>query len=61
LSLRARRSNAQETAELARKVMDALNQRDPSCLIAVADPEVEWHSFSRSWAKVVPLQVRQRD
>jgi ketosteroid isomerase-like protein len=36
---------AQETVELARKVMDALNQRDPSRLIAVADPEVEWHSF----------------
>jgi hypothetical protein len=29
----------------ARKVIDAFSQRDLSYLLAVADPEVEWHSF----------------
>ena len=31
--------------ELARKVLDALGTRDPSRLIALSDPDVEWHSF----------------
>jgi uncharacterized protein len=34
-----------ENVELARKVLDALGKRDPSRLIALSDPEVEWHSF----------------
>ncbi len=36
---------SQETVELARKVLDALGKRDPAHLIALSDPEVEWHSF----------------
>jgi ketosteroid isomerase-like protein len=36
---------SQETVELARQVLDALSRRDLSRLIALADPEVEWHSF----------------
>jgi ketosteroid isomerase-like protein len=36
---------SRETVELARKVQDALGKRDPSDLIALSDPEVEWHSF----------------
>jgi ketosteroid isomerase-like protein len=36
---------SQETLELARQVMEALGQRDLSIVIALADPEVEWHSF----------------
>jgi ketosteroid isomerase-like protein len=35
----------EENVELARKVLDALGKRDPSLLIALSDPEVEWHSF----------------
>jgi len=31
--------------ELARKVLHALGTRDPDRLIALSDPEVEWHSF----------------
>jgi ketosteroid isomerase-like protein len=34
-----------ETLELAREAMRTLNRRDPDELIAIADPEVEWHSF----------------
>jgi ketosteroid isomerase-like protein len=34
-----------ETLELARETMRTLNRRDPDELIAVADPDVEWHSF----------------
>ena len=34
-----------ENMELARQVMDALGRRDLSRVIALADPEVEWHSF----------------
>ena len=33
------------TIELAHQVMEALSQQDLSRLIALADPEVEWHSF----------------
>jgi|ERR1700730_15321630 len=36
---------AQEIVELAREVLAALGTRDPSRLIALSDPEVEWHSF----------------
>jgi len=36
---------SQETVELAREVLAALGTRDPSRLIALSDPEVEWHSF----------------
>jgi ketosteroid isomerase-like protein len=36
---------SQENVDLARKVLDALGKRDPSDLIALSDPEVEWHSF----------------
>jgi ketosteroid isomerase-like protein len=36
---------SQENVELAHKVLDALSKRDPSRLIALSDPEVEWHSF----------------
>ncbi len=34
-----------ENVELAGQVMDALGRRDLSRLIALTDPEVEWHSF----------------
>ena len=36
---------SQENVELALAVMEALGQRDAERLIALADPEVEWHSF----------------
>jgi ketosteroid isomerase-like protein len=36
---------SQENVELARTVLDTLGTRDPSRLIALSDPEVEWHSF----------------
>ena len=36
---------SQENVELARKVLDALARRDPTRLIELSDPEVEWHSF----------------
>ena len=36
---------SQENVELAGQVVDAVAQRDLSRLIALTDPEVEWHSF----------------
>jgi ketosteroid isomerase-like protein len=36
---------SQPSVELAGQVMDALGRRDLSRVIALADPEVEWHSF----------------
>ena len=36
---------SEKNVELAGEVMDALSRRDVSQLIAVADPEVEWHSL----------------
>jgi ketosteroid isomerase-like protein len=36
---------SQEKRELAYQVMDTLGQRDAAKLVALADPEVEWHSF----------------
>jgi ketosteroid isomerase-like protein len=36
---------SQENVKLAGQVMDALSRRDLSGLIALADPEIEWHSF----------------
>jgi ketosteroid isomerase-like protein len=36
---------SQETIRLARQVMNALGRREASALIALADPDVEWHSF----------------
>jgi ketosteroid isomerase-like protein len=36
---------AQGNVGLARKVLAALAERDPSQLVALADPEVQWHSF----------------
>ena len=36
---------SQENVELAREVLAALGTRDPLRLIAISDPEVEWHSF----------------
>ncbi|MDX6617225.1 MAG: hypothetical protein QOD60_2316 [Solirubrobacterales bacterium] len=36
---------SQETLKLAREVMSALSQGDFERLVALADPEVEWHSF----------------
>ena len=36
---------SQENVELARRVLAALATRDPAHLVALADPEVEWHSF----------------
>jgi ketosteroid isomerase-like protein len=35
----------QENVQLAREVLSLLAERDPSRLIAVSDPQVEWHSF----------------
>jgi ketosteroid isomerase-like protein len=34
-----------ENVELAGEVMDALSRRDLPRLIALSDPEIEWHSF----------------
>jgi ketosteroid isomerase-like protein len=34
-----------ENMELARTVLDALGTPDPARLIALSDPEAEWHSF----------------
>ena len=36
---------SQENVELAREVLHALGTRYPDRLIALSDPEVEWHSF----------------
>ena len=36
---------SRENVKLAREVLAALGTRDPSRLIALSDPEVEWHSF----------------
>src|ERR1700738_5223063 len=36
---------SQADVELAREVLAALGTRDPLLLIALSDPEVEWHSF----------------
>ncbi len=36
---------SRESLKLAAEVMDALSRRDLSRLIALADPEIEWHSF----------------
>ena len=36
---------SQETLKLAREVMDALSRGDFDRLVAMTDPEVEWHSF----------------
>ena len=36
---------SQENVKLAREVLATLGKRDPSQLVALADPEVEWHSF----------------
>ena len=36
---------SQANVELAVQVMDALGRRDISRVIALTDPEVEWHSF----------------
>ena len=36
---------AQETLKLAHEVMDALSRGDFDQLVALCDPEVEWHSF----------------
>jgi ketosteroid isomerase-like protein len=44
---------SRENLDLARQVMEALGQRDPDALIALADPEVEWHSFFALSAKGV--------
>jgi len=36
---------SQENMEVALEIMDGLGQRNAEKLIALADPEVEWHSF----------------
>ncbi|HEY2182015.1 MAG TPA: nuclear transport factor 2 family protein [Solirubrobacteraceae bacterium] len=36
---------SQENIEVAGQVMDALARRDVARVIALTDPEVEWHSF----------------
>jgi ketosteroid isomerase-like protein len=36
---------SRENVGLAREILDALGKRDASRLIALSDPEVEWHSF----------------
>ncbi len=36
---------SQENVELAPQVMETLGERNAEKLIALADPEVEWHSF----------------
>ena len=34
-----------ENVELAGKVLDVLGERNPTRLVALSHPEVEWHSF----------------
>ena len=36
---------SQENVELAREVLDAVGRRDVPRLVALAQPDVEWHSF----------------
>jgi uncharacterized protein len=36
---------SQANVELAHNVMQTLNTRDPSLLISLSDPKIEWHSF----------------
>lgn len=36
---------SQENVELASQILEGLSQRDLSRLVALTDPEVEWHSF----------------
>ena len=36
---------SKQNIELAREVLNTLEERDASRLVALADPEVEWHSF----------------
>ena len=36
---------SQGNVELARQVVDAINERDLSRLIELTDPKIEWHSF----------------
>jgi ketosteroid isomerase-like protein len=36
---------SEETFALAHQVMDALSNRDLVRLLALADPDIEWHSF----------------
>jgi len=36
---------SQENVELAREILATLGTRDAARLIALSDPEVEWHSF----------------
>jgi ketosteroid isomerase-like protein len=36
---------ANETVELARKLLSVLGERDAERLIGLSDPDVEWHSF----------------
>jgi ketosteroid isomerase-like protein len=36
---------SQENVQMARKVLDAFGRRDSALLVAMSDPEVEWHSF----------------
>jgi ketosteroid isomerase-like protein len=36
---------SQDNVELAREVLETLGKRDADRLIALADPDVEWHSF----------------
>jgi ketosteroid isomerase-like protein len=36
---------SRENVKVSRQVLEALGQRDAERLIALADPDVEWHSF----------------
>ena len=36
---------SQENVELAREVLATLGRRDAERLVALSDPEIEWHSF----------------
>ena len=36
---------SRENVELAYQVMETLGRRDAETLVALADPEIEWHSF----------------
>jgi hypothetical protein len=53
---------SRESLELARQVLDGLGNRDADALIAVAEPDVEWHSFfalGRETAFTADMQQRQ--
>ena len=52
---------SEENVELARRVMDALSRRDLACVIALADPAVEWHAVLERLVEGPENQYRGRE